>query len=100
MCEMNSTTEWDSAAGFESAEEVAEFIRQVMAYDEPNALLQALDAIVRATGITKVANTTGVSRRHLYRALSKEGNPTVETTQKILAAFGLQLTVAPITPAL
>ena len=41
--------------------------------------------------MTKLAAKTGVNRQALYTALSENGNPTLETLLKVLAAMGVRL---------
>lgn len=43
-----------------------------------------------------VALHTGLNRESLYRALAPDGNPTLHTLDRVLAVFGLRLTVARI----
>ncbi|WP_425298957.1 DNA-binding protein [Rhizobium sullae] len=38
---------------------------------------------------------TGLARAHPYKALSENGNPTLETTLAVLKAIGLELTAKP-----
>ena len=40
----------------------------------------------------KVADQSGLSRESLYRALSANGNPKLDTILKVLSAVGLTLT--------
>jgi probable addiction module antidote protein len=43
--------------------------------------------------MTEIARKTGFGRQALYTALSKDGNPTMETLISVLTALGLELTV-------
>ena len=45
--------------------------------------------------MSKVAETSGVSREMLYRSLSSEGNPTLRTLLAVLPALGVRLTSVP-----
>jgi DNA-binding phage protein len=59
----------------------------------------ALRTVVDALGgMAKLAEKTGLSRETLYRTLSSNGNPRLDTLAAILAAFGLTLSVQAITP--
>jgi probable addiction module antidote protein len=42
-----------------------------------------------------LAAKSGLSRESLYRALSEDGNPRLDTLMKVLTALGIKLTVAP-----
>ena len=61
------------------------------------AFLLALKNVVEATGAVKeVATEADVSRQHLHRLLSGQGNPTLQTTVSILKAVGITLDFRPI----
>lgn len=47
-------------------------------------------------GMRLLAIRTGLNRESLYRALAPDGNPTLLTLDRVLAVFGLRLTVARI----
>ncbi|TMJ19487.1 MAG: putative addiction module antidote protein [Alphaproteobacteria bacterium] len=51
----------------------------------------ALGIIARARGMSGLAAETGVKRQQLYRALSADGNPTLETLTKVVKALGFRL---------
>ena len=60
------------------------------------AFLLALKNVVEATGSTqKIANESNISRQHLYRILSGDGNPTLETLTSVLQAVGLSIDFQP-----
>jgi probable addiction module antidote protein len=54
-------------------------------------LAAALGAIARAQGMAEIAQETGLNPKSLYRALSGEGNPELETFIKVVRALGLHL---------
>jgi probable addiction module antidote protein len=62
--------------------------------DDVSGIARAVGDIARAKGMTQVAKDAGLSRESLYRALSQEGNPSLSTILKVLAAVGLKLTVS------
>ena len=47
-----------------------------------------------ARGMSQLAGETGVSRAALYRSLSKNGNPSLDTILKVTRALGLELHVS------
>lgn len=60
------------------------------------AFLLALKNVVEATGSTqKIASDSNISRQHLYRILSGDGNPTLETLTSVLQAVGLTIDFKP-----
>jgi hypothetical protein len=44
--------------------------------------------------MAKVARDAGVQRETLYRSLSSQGNPTLDTLSSILKAVGLKIYIA------
>lgn len=61
------------------------------------AFLLALKNVVEATGSTQtVANESNISRQHLYRILSGDGNPTLDTLTSVLQAVGLTIDFKPV----
>jgi probable addiction module antidote protein len=59
------------------------------------AFLAALAVIARVKGgFTSISQKTGLNREHLYRALSKNGDPQFSTVIHVLHCLGLKLKVA------
>jgi probable addiction module antidote protein len=57
--------------------------------------LASLAVIAKVKGrFSKVSKETGLNREHLYRALSKEGDPKFSTVMQVLHSLGLSLKVA------
>jgi putative addiction module killer protein/probable addiction module antidote protein len=65
-------------------------------WDAPEAFLLSLKTIAEARGFKNFAEEAGLSRESLYRTLSANGNPKLDTVFKMLHALGLKLTVEPI----
>ena len=60
------------------------------------AFLLALKNVVEAKSSTQaVANQSNISRQHLYRMLSGDGNPTLDTLTSVLQAVGLTIDFKP-----
>ena len=59
-----------------------------------DAFLKAIRSVTDAQGgIAKLAQKTNLNRQHLYKSLSKNGNPTIRTLDSILHSLGLKLTI-------
>ena len=71
--------------------EVTAYIEAVMERDDPAALLVALRHVAKAHGMAEVARRADMGDKTLFKALSDEGNPTLTTVHKALAAVGLRL---------
>ncbi len=69
--------------------QAAAYIESVIELDDPAALLQALRHVAKAHGMA------GLGDKLLFKALNENGNPTLDTVNKVLQAVGLRLSVAP-----
>jgi probable addiction module antidote protein len=83
---------WDPADHLKSKAEIAEYLTEIfnVAGDDPAVIAAALGDVARAYGIAKLAKETGLTREGLYKALSKEGNPSLGTLLKVAKAFGVR----------
>jgi probable addiction module antidote protein len=84
---------YDSADEFRTPEAQAELLADAMESRDAGYIAHALGIIARARGMGQLATDTGMKRQALYRALSKGGNPTLETLVKVTDALGLQITI-------
>jgi probable addiction module antidote protein len=65
--------------------------------NDPTCVAHALGVVARAKGMTQIARQTGLSREHLYRSFSVDGNPTLRTTLAVMKALGIELSAKPAT---
>ena len=77
--------------------EAAAYLDAVMEMEDHAALLLALRQVAKAHGMAEVARRADVGDKTLFRALSENGNPTLDTVNKVLHALGLRLSVEPLT---
>jgi probable addiction module antidote protein len=76
-------------------EYAAEYLAQVIAGRDSGAFLIALRDVAEAHGgMSALAARTRLKRPSLYKALSKNGNPTLATLREILEPLGLRVSVA------
>ena len=83
------------AESMKDPDQAAAYIEAVMGLDDPAALLVALRHVAKAHGMAEVARRANVGEKTLFKSLSANGNPTLSTVHKVLAAVGLRLSVAP-----
>jgi probable addiction module antidote protein len=62
-------------------------------------LLRALMNVARAQGVSSLAKGSESRRRLIYKVLSDEGNPSIDTLESILNTMGLALDVRPLKKA-
>ena len=89
------TTPFDAAKYFTTPEDVIEFLNDALESGHAPYIAAVLGDVARSQGMTKLAAMTGVNRQALYTALSENGNPTLETLLKVLAAMGVRLRCEP-----
>ena len=88
---------WDAADYLKSEADMAAYLEACLeeAPDDPALLAAALGDIARAHGMVQLAKETGITRDGLYKALSKDGNPTFGTVLKVMHALGMTLVPGP-----
>ena len=64
-------------------------------YDVPGAIMSAIRQVAEVRGISQLALDAELNRENLYRALSGNTFPRIDTFFKIINALGLRLTVEP-----
>ena len=90
------TTPFDGAKYITEPAHVIELLNDALDSGEAGYIAAALGAIARSEGMTMIAGKSGVKRQALYRSLSEDGNPTLETLLGVLGAMNLQLAVKEI----
>jgi len=67
--------------------------------DSPDTFLMALRNVADAQkGLARLADEAGVNRENLYRTLSQQGNPRLDTLWAVLKAIGLRVSMEPAGP--
>ncbi len=61
--------------------------------NDPDAFLLALQHVVKAQGISSIAEKSNKNRANLYKALSEEGNPYFRSIFDILKAIGMHFSI-------
>jgi len=88
-----STKPFDIAEYLESDEDIRQFLEEAASSGDTSDLIHALNIAARARGMSEVARQSGVTRASLYKSLSENGNPRLDTISKIAGAFGCRLTL-------
>jgi len=74
-------------------DEINTFLRECLEDDDPNVFVSALGHLVKAHGVTDVAEVTGLSRESLYKTFNGKTQPKWDTIFKVSHAIGIQLAV-------
>ena len=95
---MPETRPYDSAEYLGTDEAVAEYLAAAVEEGDAALFRHALGVVARARGMTQIAREAGLSRESLYRALSEDGNPSLDTAMRVLKTLNVRLT-ATVGPA-
>ena len=75
-------------------EDIAAYLNEVLEEEDPKLLMLALRNVADAMGgISALSEQTGLNRESLYKTLSGNRNPRIETINTILHALNLRLSV-------
>ncbi len=87
-------TIFKTAGYLKTQKNIVAYLNAALEDGEPAVLLEALRNVAQAKGgMGALAKAAGVSRESLYRALSRRGNPKIDTIMELLRALGLKLTI-------
>lgn len=90
-------TDFDPAEYLTTKEAMIEYLNEALKTsiedNTPEHFMEALGDVTRAQGITNAAKSTDLNRVHLYRSLSKKGNPTFSTIIKLIKFLGLEINI-------
>jgi probable addiction module antidote protein len=87
------TYKWDPARHLKTDKERAAYLEVALEDGNPGLVTAVLGDIARSKGMTRVARKAGLGRESLYKSLSKDGNPKLDTVLKIVHALGLKFSV-------
>ena len=85
--------EFDIVDFLDSDEALVEYLNVALETNDPKYFTKALGNVARAKGMSSVSEDTGLGRQSLYRALSGEGNPRIDTLFKVLESLDIRLAV-------
>ena len=74
-------------------EALIEYLNVALEEKDPAYFTKALGNVARAKGMTSISEASGLGRQSLYRALSGDGNPRIDTLFKVLDTLNLRLAV-------
>jgi probable addiction module antidote protein len=85
------TRPWDAADHLQAEEDQLLYLEAAFEEGDATLIAAALGDIARARGMTEVARRAGLGRESLYKALSIDGNPQLDTILRVMQALGLRL---------
>ena len=87
---------FDAAKFLGSEEAIAAFLADSAEGGDPVEMISALATVARARNMSALAESTGMSRSGLYKALSPEGNPSFVLVDKIAKTMGYRVALLPM----
>lgn len=88
------TKRWNAADYLKSDRDMIAYLEAAFEDGDSGVVAAALGDIARAKGMTRVARQAGLGRESLYKSLSAEGNPELETILRVVRALGMKLHAA------
>ena len=90
-------TDFDPTEYLTTKETMSEYLNEALKTsiedNAPEHFMEALGDVTRAQGIANAAKATDLNREHLYRSLSKKGNPAFSTIIKLIKFLGLEINI-------
>ena len=77
----------------DSDEALIEYLNLALKENDPKYFAKALGNVARAKGMSSISDATGLGRQALYRALSSDGNPRIDTLYKVLDTLNVRLAI-------
>ncbi len=86
-------SEFDTSAYLDNEEVIAEYLTAALEDSDPDVFLAAVGQVAKARGMSAIAQSTGLGRESLYKALAPGAKPRYDTVLKVLHSLGVKLTV-------
>lgn len=86
---------FDSAEHLETEADVIAYLEACAAEEDPALMAHALGVVAGARNVSRVARDAGLTREGVYKALSRDGNPSLATVMKVAKALGYRVTFQP-----
>ena len=91
---MVKVTEYDPSAYLDDDEVIAEYLTAALEDENPDVFLAAVGNVAKARGMSLIAESTGLGRESLYKAMAPGAKPRYDTILKVLHSLGVKLTVS------
>lgn len=90
---MTTFAKFDAAGYLDSEEMIAEYLTAALEDENPDVFLAAIADVAKTRGMSAIAQSTGLGRESLYKALAPGAKPRYDTIFKVLHSLGVKLTV-------
>ena len=86
--------EFDASAFLDDEKVIAEYLTAALEDEDPEVFLAAVGNVAKARGMTAIAESTGLGRESLYKAIAPGAKPRYDTVLKVLQSLGVKITVS------
>jgi probable addiction module antidote protein len=90
---MEKFSKFDAADYLDSEEMIAEYLTAALEDENPDVFLAAIGDVAKARGMSAIAQSAGLGRESLYKALAPGAKPRYGTILKVLHSLGVKLEV-------
>ena len=84
---------FDAVDFLDNDEAMIEYLNAALQENDPKYFARALGNVARAKGMASIAETTGLGRQSLYRSLSADGNPRIDTLFRVIDSLNFRLAI-------
>ena len=84
---------FDAVDFLDNDEVMIEYLNAALQENDPKYFARALGNVARAKGMASIAETTGLGRQSLYRSLSADGNPRIDTLFRVIDSLNFRLAI-------
>ena len=91
---MARVKEFDPSVFLKDDEVVAEYLTAALEDENPDVFLAAVASVAKAKSMSAIAESTGLGRESLYKALTPGAKPRYDTVLKVLHSLGVKLSVS------
>ncbi|MBB3948423.1 putative addiction module antidote protein [Rhizobium skierniewicense] len=91
---MTQFKKFDASEYLHDEEDMLEFLAAAMEDENPDVFISALGHVAKARGMAQIAETSGLGRESLYKALKPGSKLRYETMHKIIHALGFRMTLS------
>ena len=85
---------FDASEFLDNEKVIAEYLTAALEDEDPNVFLIAVGNVAKARGMTAIAESTGLGRESLYKAMAPGAKPRYDTILKVLNSLGVKLVVS------
>ena len=91
---MEEFSKFDAADYLDSEEIIAEYLTAALEDTNLDVFLAAIGDVAKARGMSAIAQSSGLGRESLYKALAPGAKPRYDTILKVLRSLGVKLTIS------